>query len=320
MDPYFKLRIESAKIWNDGWGRCLEPRWECSEHPIKAHSIQNARIIDKIVRDGHVLMLSPDYHPTRPPIPEFRAIGRNKATTFEGFCRTHDAEIFTRIDTKPIKTDDEEQLFLLAYLAATRGLHTTMAVAYKTQMSYQEAIKLGLSPGDRPCDLGMFAVERMAVAWDTYRYRIQLDEDLVACRYDALHHRVVDIKCSKPTMAVSSLFSVPLPESSDGYFLVSLSVLPLDDTKTVVVFSWRGEDDIAAQAWIEHQIPRDLNNSAIRRRVSRLTLANCENVIFAHELVESMSEDTKEGIRSFFLTTVFKSDDGSDEMDVDLFM
>jgi hypothetical protein len=41
--------------------------------------------MDLIARDGHVQMLGTEYHPSRPPIPEFRSIGRNRASTFEGF-------------------------------------------------------------------------------------------------------------------------------------------------------------------------------------------------------------------------------------------
>jgi len=320
MDTHFRLRIECSRIWNDGWGRCLEPCWECAERPIKAHSIQNAQILDKLVRDGHVLTLSLDYHPTKPPIPEFRAIGRNRATTFDGLCAKHDAEIFKRIDTEPIKTNDREHLFLLAYRAATRELHTTMAAAYKVQASYKEAVKLGLAPSDQPSEIGMFAVERMAVAWDTYRYRSRLDEALISEQYDSLHHRVVEIECSRPTIAVSSLFSVPLANSPDSYFLVSLSVLPRDDNRTVAVFSWTAEDDAEAQVWIAAEVPENLGNSALRRRLSRIVLANCENMIFAHELVERLADDIKDRIRAFFLSTMFTVDDGSDDIDVDLFI
>jgi hypothetical protein len=130
----------------------------------------------------------------------------------------------------------------------------------------------------------------------------------------------VEIECSRPTIAVSSLFSVPLANSPDGYFLVSLSVLPRDDNRTVAVFSWTAEDDAEAQVWITGEVPRSLGNSALRRRLSRIVLANCENVIFAHELVERLAEDIKERIRAFFLSTIFTADDGSDDIDVDLFI
>jgi hypothetical protein len=320
MDPLFGLRIESAKIWNDGWGRCLEPHWECTDRPIKAHSIQNARILDGIARDGHVVMLSPAYHPTKPPLPEFRSVGRGKATTFEGLCGPHDMEIFKRIDAESIETNDEEQLFLLAYRATTRELHTTMAVAYKAQMSDQEAVKLGLSPGDRPCDHGMFAVERMAVAWDTYRYRLQFDEDLIAGRYEGVHHRVIEIECSQPSLAVSSLFSVDSVRSGDDCLLLSLSVLPLEDTNSVAIFSWRREEDPAAESWLADQFTSGLSAQAMRQRVSLIVLANCENFVLTPALVERMSEQDKNRLLKFYLTTTFAVDEGSEDINVDFFL
>lgn len=319
MDPLFRLRIESAKIWNEGWGRCLEPHWTCAEPPIKAHSIQNARILDRIARNGYVAMLSPSYHPKKPPLPEFRLVGRNKATTFEGFCATHDRQIFQRIDDEPIGTTDAEQLFLLAYRAVTRELHTTMAIAYKAQCSYKEAVKLGLSPGDRPCKRGMFAVERMAIAWDTYRYRLSFDEDLLTNRYDGVHHRTVEIHCAQPTLAVSSLFSVDALNSGEDCLLMSLSVLPVEETRAFAAFSWRSNEDGPAKAWLDDQLPSHLADSEVRRRVSRLVLANCENIVLSPELVDSLTVEDKERIQAFFLRTAFEVDDGSQEIEVDLF-
>ena len=119
-DPRFDLLVRSARIWNRAWGRCLEPRWACEEPPIRAHSIQNARILERVAEDGHVVAIVTAYHPTVPPRPSFRSVGRNKATTFAGLCAKHDRDIFRRIDAAPIDMDDPEQLFLLAYRAVTR--------------------------------------------------------------------------------------------------------------------------------------------------------------------------------------------------------
>src|SRR5262249_51445088 len=62
-DPHFKLLIAVNKLWNENWGRCLSPTWNCERPPIKAHSIQNSRIIDRLAEDGHVSMIRIKFQP-----------------------------------------------------------------------------------------------------------------------------------------------------------------------------------------------------------------------------------------------------------------
>ena len=45
-----------AKAQKKDYARCLPPSMDCDEEPIRAHSIQNARVLDLIQTDGHVLM------------------------------------------------------------------------------------------------------------------------------------------------------------------------------------------------------------------------------------------------------------------------
>ena len=319
MDQWFELRIKTAEIWNEGWGRCLEPRWQCKNAPIRAHSIQNSRIIDLIAEKGQVITLGSAYHPTTTPFPDFRVVGRHRATTFEGLCAEHDGEIFRRIDAETLNTSDQEQLFLLAYRAVTCELHTTMAVAYRVQRSYEKAVELGLSPGDHPCERGRFAVARMVIAHSTFRYRSYFDEDLLGGRYDRVHHRVINVPCTRPTLAVSSLFSVDGSASGDDYLLLSLSVLPLAENRTVAIFSWRDFDDVAALAWLNEKVPDGANPKMLRKQVSQITLANCENIIFAPSLLNNLSADEKDRIRRYFFATTFKPDSETEPLEIDLF-
>lgn len=320
MDPWFELKVKITENWNEGWGKCLEPRWQCKHAPIKAHSIQNARIIDQIAENGHVVTMKVTYHPTSPPFPDFGRVGRNKATTFQGFCAKHDHEIFRLIDVEPIDTDNLEQLFLLAYRAATRELHATMASACCAQASYKTAVDLGLSPGNRPCKLGLFAVERMAIAYDTFKYRALFDEDLLAGQYDRMRHRVFDVPCTRPTVAVSSLFSVDSVASGDGCLLLSLSILPLEDDRTVAIFSWRDVDDDSAVAWLDASGVKCGTSHDLRRELSRIALANCENIILTPSLVNSFSEEQKERVRIYYVATTFASEGEPPPLQVDLFV
>ena len=78
--------------------KCLYGDLTCAEKPIDAHSIQNAKVLELIQTNGHVLM--PDFRLVDgEPKLEFAKIGRNDASTFTGLCSKHDTELFKSIDT-----------------------------------------------------------------------------------------------------------------------------------------------------------------------------------------------------------------------------
>jgi hypothetical protein len=88
----------------------------------------------------------------------WRDIGRNLATTFEGFCSTHDTNLFLPIDTEPFDVTDQQQLFLYAYRAVVRELHSSMEAAIRVQSMYQKRIEAEIDTGDQPEAAGMMAV------------------------------------------------------------------------------------------------------------------------------------------------------------------
>jgi hypothetical protein len=61
--------------------RCLEPSMTCQEKPIRAHSIQNSRVLDLIQGKGHVIMPRVKLWRHKAPTVEFEKVGRNDAST-----------------------------------------------------------------------------------------------------------------------------------------------------------------------------------------------------------------------------------------------
>jgi hypothetical protein len=114
-----------AKAQKKGFAKCLAPSMDCDEEPIRAHSIQNARVLDLIQTDGHVLM--PRYKLVNgEPKMEFAKVGRNEASTFTGLCSKHDTELFKAIDTEHLDVDNCEHLRQLAYRSVMREMHTEL--------------------------------------------------------------------------------------------------------------------------------------------------------------------------------------------------
>jgi hypothetical protein len=83
------------------FGKCLAPGLACENTAIRAHSIQNAQVIDLLQTNGHVIALRPNFSAAGPEI-DFESVGRSYASTFTGLCEEHDARLFEPIDTKPL--------------------------------------------------------------------------------------------------------------------------------------------------------------------------------------------------------------------------
>ena len=101
---------------------CLHPaasRATCSSRIIKAHTIQRSGGLSKIARNGEVYGFQRNYAAFGTGEGDFsrpRLLGIKQASTFTGFCGTHDRTTFLPIETQPF-TGTQEQAFLLGYRA-----------------------------------------------------------------------------------------------------------------------------------------------------------------------------------------------------------
>lgn len=107
---------------NDSRGRCLhyESGEQCNKI-INAHSIQKSNQLGVIAEDGHVYRLTADLSTMRKnngrPAP--KRVGVKKASTFSGFCKRHDNELFKPIDDFLLEPN-AEQIALYAYRCMCR--------------------------------------------------------------------------------------------------------------------------------------------------------------------------------------------------------
>ena len=105
-----------------GRRRCLhfDKGEHCNEF-IAAHSIQKSGQLKSIAEDGHVYRLSADYSILKSTggIPTPKKIGVNHASTFAGFCKYHDNELFKPIDQEAL-APNHKQIALYAYRCVCR--------------------------------------------------------------------------------------------------------------------------------------------------------------------------------------------------------
>jgi hypothetical protein len=151
--------------------RCLESTWTCQDKPIRAHSIQNARVLDLIQEQGHVVMPRVKLWNDKPPTYEFERVGRNDASTFTGLCAKHDAELFKTLDTQPLDLSNEQHKRLLAYRSVMRELHTQLEGAQRIQVAHEDAVRRGRTAANTASFSALAAVQAFEKTWRVLRHR-----------------------------------------------------------------------------------------------------------------------------------------------------
>lgn len=128
---------------------CLHPTAPigCGSQIINAHTIQRSGAISKIVDStNHVLTFYP---------PETDAKGKRiihsrgwkEASTFKGFCNTHDTSLFADLETQPF-TGNAKQCFLVGYRAVCHEKYQKRAVNDNTPLLKTNLDK-GLAKADQ---------------------------------------------------------------------------------------------------------------------------------------------------------------------------
>lgn len=109
---------------------CLCPKSHkipCQGKIINAHTVSKSGSLKHISRNGHIytfLLTLEKFIQAKDKAKNLQELtGINKASTFTGFCKTHDRILFS-----PIENDDfiatKEQVFLLSYRALSREIYS----------------------------------------------------------------------------------------------------------------------------------------------------------------------------------------------------
>ncbi|MDP4120569.1 MAG: SEC-C metal-binding domain-containing protein [Bacillota bacterium] len=120
--------------------RCLHPnKMECDGKIVKAHAIQNNRILDKISVDGHIITLDGTANLI---FQDSQIKGRKIATTFTGFCSYHDKILFQDIEDQEF-TESPKQVFLITYRTMAWHYHKKQEQANANNIEYRKMLEQG---------------------------------------------------------------------------------------------------------------------------------------------------------------------------------
>ena len=258
--------------------------------------------MDLLAQDGHVS--SPTIkHSEKGPRVEFTRIGRNHASTFTGFCSTHDAEIFRAIDQHPLDRNNMEQLFLLAYRAVARELHAVMEGAARIQGTYQYRVERGYDSGTATDSAGQLATAHLIKSYDTYRYRCDnFDRPLLLKSYKEIQHDVFVLLGQVPVIAASATFSLDGLAGMDGTPRATLNILPTSQTETIVIFSYSEKHSGTVRTGLNRIF--QAGGDYQKYEISKLMLESTENFVISPSHFDSWPKDKKEPVRSEFERTL----------------
>jgi len=306
----FQLRGEEFE-------RCFWPDMSCRRPAIRAHSVQNARALDLLAESGHVVAPVLRMNVESGPSIELQRVGRNRATTFAGLCAEHDREIFAPIEIGDLDVNNPEHLFLLAYRATFYETHSSAAAVVVMQSAYLKRADLGLDSRDESSLAGRMAVERMYAFHQTWLYKSEFDFAYLNKRFDAIQHDVLELSVEKPSVAACALFSLDDVHRDDDIVRVCLTVLPVEERKTLALFSYLPPDAVRARFALD----RVLNGigSYQKYELSRRLINHCQNFVLSPSFVDAWTGQQKQIVTGLFHRTVGANDFDFDDPALMLF-
>ncbi|WP_342609711.1 SEC-C domain-containing protein [Vibrio tritonius] len=287
-------------------------RHECSKKIINAHTISKSGSLIEIADDtNHVLGLKISLENliknNGKLAPE--RIGVNQASTFKGFCSTHDKSLFACIEDRPFVGDDE-QCFALMYRSVAKELY-----AKEGSLDNAQFIK----GADKGLDLlSQISIQDVAngneIGVETSMkeladFKVQLDEQLLGRKQNNFSHLI--IKSLAPIPVAVSAILAPFSDFNGNEIqdLGNLSIVP--DVITFnsfssagcgyVVFSWiKGRAII--NSFIESLL--DKGEDKLFSNLVRFFFGSAENTFISPSWWDSLSDKQQEKIKTLIMSGV----------------
>ncbi len=278
---------------------CLYPdSANCSEHIIRAHSIQNNKILTTLADNGDLYMLKPNFFEFGDT--KLQKVGRAKATTFTGFCSKHDGEIFLQIESQDYIPGNKQQEALFAFRAFAKEWHAKLVSEkfienQKFTNSELEAVLMGTK-----------------LALDDINQDLLVFKDiLLKGEYDKIETKIItfDQQCS-----FSVCSGMTLPHDFKGHKLehftgddwvnpaqLFINIFP-QNGKTHVLLSYFKKDSRIFK-FLDNQL---INKSPEVQKdlLSRLIVGNCENIVFSPQFINQKGGNYKKALEEKFAETI----------------
>ncbi len=288
---------------------CLYPN--CKNKPIRSHSIQKALLKDIVDNTNHLTKISIEA--------EFKINGKikavvehpsiNEASTFEGYCNTHDTLIFLPIEQGTIDSKNDEHNFLLLYRSVVREyfqsrkayflmrdiiITLTKDMAEENVMGPFLLIQLYL----QFCEY--FRIEKMKETLDTcytqkiYNYPFTYKHICINKQYPVFVNTFFVVQGIKNGKVYRKDITKDLP------LYCSLTMIP-NNGKTDIYYAVLAEQETELQPLFEQL--KETNSEILEENISDIILRNSDNFFISTEYWNSIPENNRNEILDFYLRT-----------------
>lgn len=299
LSAFTDKQRELAKKEN---GRCLhyDSGSRCN-NIIDAHSIQKNQSLSSIATNGEVYVVAGDFRSLMKKGEKltYKKAGINKFSTFSGFCKHHDNELFKVIDESPL-IPTEQQVFLYAYRSLCKAVfvkeNSLELINSQIKDHKNKAINELLESDKKGTN---FCLDNLK------RHKSEYDNSMKNKSYSDIKY-VLFISKQKPSVAFSGLFWPDfdflgrqlqnLGDHEVKLELITMCSAPMDGNEWGFLFAWHKNSSTICNSFMESLATAIYNNCDIGDLLFRLVISNCENLAISPQWWEKLSEGHKEQI------------------------
>lgn len=294
---------------------CFNKNEQCNNKIIRAHTIQENRILNQLSENGDVLYISYGDRELK-----FKKVGKGKATTFTGFCGYHDNKIFSPIENYDFIKENKEQQFLFAYRIIAREYYAKIHSKNICE-KFMEALENPQKEIINGCPL------QFLDSYTLEECKIRQEQLLKSTNYDIrdlnFYKKILNKSLKEEKFEVINTYCLEfdvkcgLAVASWCYLTQDLNVKVINDTfdykekmrpllitifpqnnKTYILLSYFNEDKHKFKAFINQF--KNLEEDKKKIAISNLIVFNCENFVFSPKHWSMLSDNEKELIKLRF--------------------
>lgn len=282
---------------------CLAPHEDHEGPIVSAHTLSLEAFLRPISREGRVYAIQKNLtnDPKKFPL-TLELQGLRDVSVFNGFCRTHDRELFSCIETRPFEFN-QEQLFMLAYRAVVRESYFKRKQHESFPSLEQIAAMQGIKEEIQLTELAeKYLSAILEGAAEIENLKKKLDDLLIAKDWGLLVTRALIFP--KPPVVVASFAVQPsvdmngkrlqnMWDSTSELSHMMVSIIPLN-TGSAAIFSWLDSANSAPSRFFDSIALSKAPTTAIIHTALDLS----ENIAVSPEWYESLKPLTREYVMS----------------------
>lgn len=274
---------------------CMYENEMCNSEIIKAHSIQNNKILSKLAYGGHVYTV--DFNQNKIGGLDLKKRGKGEATIATCFCKYHDVELFKDIELVNYQYEDKQN-FLYAYRAFSKYYYDRIVGLEDTRSMFKITPNMMMAIGlvDRIQGLEKSVEENETI-------KATFNSALDSGRYDEIQTITLTLNYE---VGFATAYMSPLSFDLEGKQIsnvwsltermknIYVSIFP-ENGKTFILISWLKQDSCIELDRFRDQFYNLRNDSeALLRTLNNMVACQTDNIVFSKKLLDKWGEDKKD--------------------------